>query len=276
MPNLPISTLEVRPADGAVKHLRARVRRILEMLRVLASSDLEIRYGRGSLRALKWLLDPIAALGVYLVLIALVLDEGGSAMGLSLACAIVPFQLLMTSIINATRAIELRGSIIVNMGFPRVLIPVSSVATESIASLGSLTLLPVMMLIYGIAPTPAALWLPVAIALTVALAIALAYPAALIGVWYPDLQPFVVSLVRTLFFLAPGLIALDQITGTIRDLLPINPLSGLFEAFRDALLYGQAPAAWELLVPLGAGAILFAIFLPLYRREQVHLAKLVG
>jgi lipopolysaccharide transport system permease protein len=256
--------------------MASRAQRTLDVLRVLASSDIETRYGRGRLRALKWLLDPLAALGVYLVLVALVLDQSEEAVGLSLACAIVPFQLVVTSIINATRAIEVRGSIIMNMAFPRALIPISSVVTEALASTGSIVLIPVMMIIYGVAPTPALLWLPIALALTLTFAIALAFPATLVGIWYPDMQPFTVSLVRTMFFLAPGLIALDQVSGVTRDLLPINPLSGLFELFRDALLYGHSPAAWELLVPLGASTLILAAVLPVWRREQLHLAKLVG
>ena len=60
---------------------------------MLASSDLRVRYGRGGSRVLKWFLDPFAALGVYLVLVTLVLDEGTSRPGLGLACAVVPFQL---------------------------------------------------------------------------------------------------------------------------------------------------------------------------------------
>ena len=65
-------------------------------------------------------------------------------------------------------------------------------------------------------------------------------------------------------------------TGTARDLLPFNPLTGLFETFRDALLYGHSPAAWELLVPLGAAALVLAVSVPLYLREQSRIAKLVG
>jgi ABC-type polysaccharide/polyol phosphate export permease len=55
----------------------------------------------------------------------------------------------------------------------------------------------------------------------------------------------------------------------------LNPVTGLFEAYRDALLYGQAPAAWELLYPLGFAAALLATFALLYEREQRHVAKLV-
>ena len=210
------------------------------------------------------------------MLIALVLDEGGFAVGLSLTCAIVPFQLLMTSVANALTAVALRGSIIANMAFPRSLIPVSSVTTESVALTGSLALIPAMMIVYGVEPTPALLWLPVAFAATLALAVALAFPAALVGVWYPELQPFAISLVRAAFFVAPGVVALEQVSGTARELLPFNPLTGLFESFRDALLYGHAPEAWQLLAPLAAAAVILAIALPVYRRDLPQLVKLVG
>jgi lipopolysaccharide transport system permease protein len=243
---------------------------------VLAASDLQVRYGRGGLRVVKWLLDPVAATGVYLVLVALVLNRGGEAIGLSIACAVVPFQFIVTAAINALGAVAARGSIIVNMRFPRVLLPVASAATESAASTASLLLLPAMMIVYGIAPTAALLWFPLALGATIALAAALTYPAALIGVWYPEYNGFAVSMIRTLFFLAPGLVALDQITGTTRELLPYNPLTGVFEAFRDIFLYGQSPAAWELLSPLAAAVLVLAVALPIYRREEPELAKLIG
>lgn len=243
---------------------------------MLAATDLQVRYGRGGLRVVKWLLEPVAATGVYLALVALVLDRSGTAIGLSIACAVVPFQFIVTATINALGAVASRGSIIVNMQFPRILLPVSSAATESAASAASLLLLPAMMIVYGIEPTAALLWFPLALATTIALAAALTYPAALIGVWYPEYNGFAVSMIRTLFFLAPGLVALDQITGTTRELLPFNPLTGVFEAFRDIFLYGESPAAWELLAPLAAAVVVLAIALPIYRREQPELAKLIG
>jgi lipopolysaccharide transport system permease protein len=275
---LPDATADLpaaRLAEPRVSAVGERVRRWRDVLTVLTRSDMQVRYGRGSFRILKWLLDPLAALGVYLVLVALVLDRGEFATGLSLACAIVPFQLVATTMSNALQSVTLRGSIIVNMAFPRILIPASSLITESVAFTATFTLIPAMMLIYGVGPTAAVLWLPVALVVTAAFALALAYPSALIGIWYPELQPFAASFVRTLFFIAPGLVALDQVTGTAREFLPFNPLTGLFESFRDSLLYGQSPAAWELLVPLGVAVLILAVTVPLYRREQTQFAKLV-
>ena len=204
-----------------------------------------------------------------------VLDRPGQAIGLSLACAVIPFQLVMASCLNALDSIRLRRPIIANMSFPRGLIPASSALTESVAFVASLLLLALMMVVYGVAPTPAALWLPVVVAVNLALAVAFAYPAALLALWVPDLRAFVSSFIRTLFFLAPGLVALEDIDGTTHDLVKINPLTGLFEAYRDALLYGQAPEAWELLFPLAAAALLAAVFVPIYHSEQRHLAKVL-
>ena len=271
----PSSTAIARPASPLVEARFAGLRRTWDPLVALTMSDLRVRYGRGPWKLLKWLLDPFAAVGVYLMLVTFVLNRPGRAPGLSVACAVVPFQLVMLTVVNSISAIRLRRSIILNGGFKRALIPIASVMTETIAFGASLTLLAVTMLAYGIAPTGAIVWLPVLLALNVVFAVSWAYPTALVGLWFPDLRIFAVSFVRTLFFLAPGVIALRQIHGNANELLRLNPLTGLFESYRNVLLYGQRPAAWMLLIPLGYATVLAATFVPIYLREQQHFAKVV-
>jgi ABC-type polysaccharide/polyol phosphate export permease len=72
------------------------------------------------------------------------------------------------------------------------------------------------------------------------------------------------------------LIALSQITGTARDLMPFNPLTGLFELYRDALLYGHSPPAWQIFAPLAFAVALLLLVVPVYRREQSSFSKLIG
>ncbi len=50
--------------------------------------------------------------------------------------------------------------------------------------------------------------------------------------------------------------------GHTRDVLMLNPVSGLFEGFRAVLLYGDAPALWHVAVPLSYALALLAIFVP--------------
>jgi lipopolysaccharide transport system permease protein len=261
------------PSARAGRRPRARAVRAAEVLATLGAADLKLRYGRGRASTVKWLLDPIAATGVYLILVEFVLDRPGGAWALSIACAVFPFQLLMMTIINALNAVRLRQSIISNMGFPKVLLPISSALTESVAFFGTLPIFAVMMVLYGEEPEWSILWLPLLIVVTMFAAVACAFPAALIGIWFRELHNFVVSGVRTLFFLAAGLVALESVHGTARDLLPLNPLTGIFEAYRNVLIVGESPAWWHLLYPLAVACLLLAAFLPIYRREQAQFAK---
>lgn len=250
-------------------------RRRADVLLVLTYSDLRGRYGRGPWQLAKWLLDPFALVGVYLLLVTFVLNRPGRAPGLSLACAVIPFQLLMSTVTASMSAVSTRRSIILNMAFDRILLPLSAVLTETVAFIASFVLLALMMAAYGVAPTIAILWLPVVLAVSIVFALGFAYPASLFGLWFRELRLLAVSLVRTLFFLAAGLVPLSEIHGRAGTLVRLNPLTGLFEAYRSVLFYGRTPAAWELLYPLLFGGILLAAFAPLYRREQTQFAKVV-
>lgn len=247
-----------------------------DVLVALTVADLRVRYGRGPGRLVKWLLDPFALVGVLLVLVTIVLDRPGAAPGLSLACAVVPFQLVVMTVLNAMGAVASRRSIILNLDFERSLIPLSAACTEFAAFGASAVLLAGMMAVYGVAPTIALLWLPVVLAVTALVVASAAYAAALFGLWFPELRSFGISFVRTLFFVAPGIVALDQIPAPADDWIKLNPLSGLFEAFRAVLLYGESPPAWTLLIPAVAAAVLLAVTIPLFRRDQAHFAKVLG
>jgi ABC-type polysaccharide/polyol phosphate export permease len=55
----------------------------------------------------------------------------------------------------------------------------------------------------------------------------------------------------------------------------LNPLTGIFETYRAILLDGTVPEAWMVLVPLAYAALTALVFVPLFRREQRHFAKLL-
>jgi lipopolysaccharide transport system permease protein len=263
------------PAGEQLRAPMVRLLRAFDLLRSLTEADLRFRYGRGPSRFIRWLMEPFALVGVYLLLVTFVLDQPGVAPGLSLAAVIVPFQLVISTVGNAMEAVPVRRPILLNMAFERNLIPVSSALTECASFVASFFIIAVMMAAYGIAPTFAFVWLPLVVLVNVYLAVAAAYAASLLGLWLRELKPFLLSFVRMLFFLSPGLVPLSETSPQIRSLLRLNPLTGLFEAYRGIFLYGHAPAAWELLYPTLIGAVLLVVLVPLYRVEQRQFAKVV-
>jgi lipopolysaccharide transport system permease protein len=247
----------------------------IDVLVALTAADLRVRYGRGRVRILRWLVDPFALVGVYLLLVTFVLNRPGFAPGLSLACAVVPFQLVMSTVMNSMSAVTTRRSIILNMSFPKTLLPISSALTEAVGFVASFSLFVVMMAAYQVKPTINVLWLPILVVTTTAFAAAIAFPSLLFGLWFRELRPFALSFVRTLFFLGSGLVPLAATTGNVDNALKVNPLTAIFESFRQALLFGRPPAAWQILYPLLLAAATVAIFMPLYVREQRQFAKVV-
>ena len=247
----------------------------MDLLRALTEADLRFRYGRGPFRFLRWLVEPFALVGVYLILMTFVLQRPGEAPGLSLAAAIVPFQLVIATMTNAMVALDIRKPILLNMSFKRAVIPVSSALTESMSFSASFLLFPVMMIAYHVAPTLALLWLPLVIIVTLYVAVSAAYAACLLAVWLHELRPFLLSFVRMLFFLGPGLVPLSQTSDDVRRILEFNPFSGLFELYRDVFLTGETPAAWEFLYPIGIASVVLAIFVPLFLAEQRQFAKVL-
>ncbi len=249
--------------------------RSFDLLRALTEADLRVRYGRGPWRFVRWLLEPVALVGVYLLLVTFVLNRPGVAVGLSLTCAIVPFQLVMLTVANAITALDTRKPILLNMAVDRMLIPVSSALTECAGFAASLALLVVMMAAYSVAPTWNVLWFPLVFIINLLLAVAAAYPATLFGLWLRELRAFGLSFVRILFFLGPGLVPLSETSHSVRNLLRLNPLTGLFQAYRDVFMNGRRPAAWELLYPMVIALILLVVFVPAYRSEQRQFAKVI-
>lgn len=272
---------EARPVRGFtgaaawVRGVGRTILRSLDLLWALTESDLRFRYGRGPWRFIRWLLEPLALVGVYLFLVTFVLDRPGTAVGLSLACAVVPFQVVMLTIGNAMTTLDARRPILLNMAFERMLMPISSALTESAGFASSLLLIIILMAAYGIEPTWSILWFPIVLLVNILLAIASAYAATLFGIWLRELRAFVASFVRILFFLGPGLVPLEETSEGVRDILRLNPLTGLFEAYRDVFLNGETPAVWELLYPLVTVLILFLVFVPIYRVEQRQFVKVI-
>src|SRR5205814_1930955 len=143
----------------------------------------------GRLRMLKWLTDPFAVVGVYLLFVSVALSRPGIAPGLSLACAVVPFQLIMTAMTSGFWSIWNRATIVSNMPFPRTLVPLASTLTEVLGFASSLVLIAIMMALYSVPPTAAIAWLPLVVGVNVLLALAASYPAALLGLSFQELIP---------------------------------------------------------------------------------------
>jgi ABC-type polysaccharide/polyol phosphate export permease len=186
------------------------------------------------------------------------------------------FQIVLLSFASALSAVGAREPIVLNMRFDRMLIPPAAVLTETLAFGASFLMFPIGHDRLRHRPDHRA-----AVAARrrrghLTLAFGAAWPATLIGLWFPSFNLFAAQALRIAFFARPGPHRACRRSRRGAALDRLNPLTGLFESFRHVFLYGTSPVWWHLLYPAATGVLLAVVFIPIYRREQRHFAKLVG
>jgi lipopolysaccharide transport system permease protein len=127
--------------------------------------------------------------------------------------------------------------------FPRLILPLSTVYATLVDFLVALTMMGVLMAIYGIAPGPGLLLLPLCAAMILALSLGVGLLAAGLMVSYRDVQYILPVALQFLLYATPIGYPVSAVPEAWRPLYLLNPLSVLVEAFRSSLI-GTGEVAW--------------------------------
>jgi homopolymeric O-antigen transport system permease protein len=226
------------------------------------------------LGVVKWLLEPFMFMCTYFVLVDLVFRRGQRAYPLFLLCALLPWSYLQSVTSRGMLLIPTYGSVISTRILPRRTLPLVLVASEGINFMIALVLLVPFMIYYRVGGSLALLWLPVLIAVLAVLVSGPAFMATVFGLYFPDYRGAAQNVIRLGFLASTGLIAARNIPGdNLPALMQVNPLSGIFDSFRDVLIAGRAPRLWHLAYPLLVGLVLLAVGVALYGWREFEFSK---
>lgn len=247
------------------------------LIRVLVGRELKSSYEMSVVGFSWWLLEPLSMSFVYVVLINILTQRGASdkTLVLSILVAVLPFKWLRQSLVGSMGVVRSNASLVNDVYFPRALLPVTQLIT-GLAHLGvGLAILPVFMIFTGVTPSWHLLWLPVVIAVQFVLMLGLSYPLSVWGLIYKNMPTLLGNLLRLWFYVSPGLWTLDRITSErLRFLLKFNPLTGIFEGYRGAIVTHHAPD-WSLLVPIVVGVVSIMFGGWYFTRREPHFGKML-
>ena len=244
------------------------------MLIALVRADLRDSRDLTPVGVIKWLLEPLAAMVTYFMLIVVMLHRGGHAYPVFLMCALLPWRYLQGVITSGMNLLPNYANIITARAIPRMVLPMVLIITEGLNFVVALVLMAPLMRIYGVHPTLALLWLPAIVAVLVVLVSGFAYLAAVFGIYFPDYRSTVANLIRLGFLASTALIAQHQIKGDqVARLIKLNPASSVFDSFRDVFLDGKAPTATHLLYPFLVGVALLLVGVLVYKWREADFAK---
>ncbi len=213
-----------------------------ELIYFLTWRDIKVRYKQTLLGAGWAILQPLLQMLVFNVLFGDLagLSTGGIPRPIFTYAALLPWNLFSTAISDAGRSLVTSRNMITKVYFPRLIVPLSSILSGVVDFAIAFLILIAMMFYYGIAPT-ASLWtlpLYMLLALTTALGVGLWLSA--LNVHYRDIR-YLIPFLTQFWMLATPIAYLssevfDRLPANLEWLYALNPMVGVIEGFRNALL----------------------------------------
>jgi lipopolysaccharide transport system permease protein len=249
-----------------------------EVLYYLVWRDLKVRY-RQTLLGVAWaFIQPLFAMVLFTVIFGKLVKvpSDGLPYAVFALAGLVPWNFFGTALTQSSNSLVVNSALLRKVYFPRLLLPLGRVL-GCLPDLGlSFGLLLVMAWWYGLRPSPASLaWVPALVGLALLTALAAGIWLSALNVRFRDIQHLVPFLVQLWMFASPIVYPSSLLPPRWRTLYALNPMVGVVDGFRWALLgSGMPPSATLAASALGAVLILAtgAFF---FRRVEKSFADIV-
>jgi lipopolysaccharide transport system permease protein len=269
--------IHIRPSRGWVSlHLRD-LWAYRELLYFLTWRDIKVRYKQTVMGAAWAIIQPFFTMVVFSLFfgrLAQMPSEGIPYPIFSYA-ALVPWTFFANGVSQSSNSLVGSSQLITKVYFPRLSIPIATVFSGVIDFVLAFVVLLGMMLFYHILPTIHALWLPLFLLLALVTALGTGLWLSALNVEYRDVRYVVPFLTQLWMFATPIVYPSSMVPERWQTLYGLNPMVGVVEGFRWALL-GTDPPSGPMLVASSLVAALLMISGAFYfRRMEKTFADVV-
>jgi lipopolysaccharide transport system permease protein len=268
--------IRIRPSLGWRALDLRELWRYHELLWFLALRDLKLRYKQTALGVAWAVLQPLGTMLVFSIFFGKLggLPSDGHEYPLFVMTALLPWQLFAYALTQSSNSLVSEQRLITKVYFPRLIVPLASVMS-GLADFGiTFVLLLGMMACYGVVPGWGVLLVPAFVMLALAAALSVGLWLSALNVQYRDFRYTIPFLTQFWMFVTPVAYPSSLVPERYRLLYGLNPMAGVVEGFRWALLGGSAPGP-VLLGSLAAVTLLLAGGLFYFRRTERTFADVV-
>jgi lipopolysaccharide transport system permease protein len=243
-----------------------------DLLRVFAWRDVKVRYRQTVLGAVWVMGQPVVSMVIFSLLftrVAKLRAETGVPYPLFVLGGVLIWNFVSGAIQRSGNSLLGASHLISKVYFPRLVVPLSNVATDLVDfAIAALLLLP-MMLYYGVAPSPAMLLVPLIVVLACVFALGVGLWIAALNVEYRDVRVVLPWILQIAMYATPVVYPLSALPERLRWIAVANPMTGIVEGFRAALFGGVLP--YEALLWSIAAAVLLLVSGAYYFRRMERL-----
>jgi len=249
-----------------------------ELLYFLTWRDIKIRYKQAALGVAWAILQPVITMIIFSVIFGSLakLPSGGIPYPVFSFVALLPWQLFSGALSRIGNSLVSDKNLITKIYFPRLTIPLSAVGASLFDFAISFVILIGMMVFYGIKPTWALLTFPLFILMALVTAVAVGLWFAAVNVQYRDVQYALPFIIQAWMYASPVAYSTELIPqGIWRIVYGLNPMAGVIDGFRWALLGTQFPDLPLFLVSILVTVILLITGLMYFKKMEEYFADLV-
>jgi len=271
------STLWIEPIRGWANLKLKELWDYRELLYFLVWRDVKVRYKQAALGAAWAILQPLLTMLIFSVIFGMFakVPSDGIPYPIFAFVALVPWNFFATSLGQSSNSVVGSANLITKVYFPRLAIPLASVLAGLVDFLLSFVVLLGMMVYYHRTPTIHIVWLPLFILLGLAAAIGMGFWLSAMNVKYRDVRYVVPFLVQFWMYASPIIYPSSMIPVRYRTWYALNPMVGVVDGFRWALLGTKTPPG-PMLAVSAAATLLFLFGGAFYfRRMETAFADIV-
>jgi len=272
-----LPTIIIRPSKGWVPLRLKELWEYRELLYFLVWRDIKVRYKQTVLGAAWAIIQPFFTMVVFSIFFGRLagIPSDGLPYPIFAYCALLPWQLFAHAMTESGNSLVANQNLITKVYFPRLVIPLAAVLAGLVDFAVAFLVLVGMMAYYGIAPTIPAVTLPLFILLAIATALAVGLWLSALNVQYRDVRYTIPFLTQFWLFSTPIAYPSSLVPEGWRVLYGLNPMAGVVEGFRWALLGTRNAPGPMLAVSVAVVVALLVGGLYYFRRMEKGFADVV-
>jgi lipopolysaccharide transport system permease protein len=248
-----------------------------ELLYFLTWRDIKVRYKQTALGAAWAILQPVLTMVVFSLFFGRLarVPSDGIPYPIFAFAALVPWTFFANALNQSANSLVQSANLIKRVYFPRLAIPLSSVLSGVVDFVLAFLVLLGMMLYFGAFPTANVVWLPLLLLLAVVTSLGVGLWLSALNVQFRDVHHVVPFVIQFWMFATPIAYPSSLLPEPWRTVYGINPMVGVVEGFRWALL-GADTAPGPMILVSALAAIAFLVSGAFYfRRMEKTFADVV-
>jgi lipopolysaccharide transport system permease protein len=250
-----------------------------ELFQILAWRDLVVRYKQTVIGVAWALIRPVLMMIIFTVVfgrIAKLPSDGSAPYAIMVLAGMLPWQFFSAALSESSNSLIQNANLISKIYFPRLIVPASSVITSLVDLLISFAIIVVMMAFYIQWPDWRILFLPLFVALAFGAAIGTGLWLCALNVEYRDFRYIVPFVVQFGTYVSPVGFSSSVVPEQWRLLYSMNPMVGVIDGFRWAILRGGPQIYWPgLLLSIGLTAVLCCSGVWYFRKVERTFADVI-